>query len=114
MTIEQKQEIKTKIINDIKDIQKTIKALTEFTQPIAPDCALGCDIREEMIGEQEVSATTLHNSEIKLNKLKYALSTIDKEDYGLCKECDEEIVFGRLMIIPESVYCVDCLSQKGQ
>ncbi len=113
MTLEQKQEIKNQIIYDIDNTQKTIDTLTEFTQPIKPDCALGCNIREEMMEEQEVSATTLHNSEIKLNKLKYALSKVDKEDYGLCKECDEEIILGRLMIIPESVYCVDCLSQKG-
>ena len=111
MTDLQKKELKLKILNDIEDIKKTVVALTEFTQPIAPDCALGCDLREEMILEQEVSATTLHNSEIKLNKLKYALSKIDKEDYGFCKECDEEIVFGRLMILPESTHCVGCMSE---
>ncbi|MEA3229065.1 MAG: TraR/DksA C4-type zinc finger protein [Campylobacterota bacterium] len=111
MNQEQKQKIKTKILQDIEDIEKTIEALAEFTKPIAPDCALGCQLRDEMIVEQEVSATTLQQSEIKLNKLKYALSKIDKDDYGVCKECDEEILVGRLMIIPESLYCVPCQSE---
>jgi len=111
--LEQKKQIKAKIVQDIAELEKNISALSDFTQPIAPDCALGCGVRDEMILEQEVSVTTLHQSEIKLNKLKYAFNNIDKEDYGICKECEEEIVFGRLMIVPESLYCVTCQEEKN-
>ena len=36
-----------------------------------------------------------------------------KEDYGICTECEEEIVFDRLMLLPESTHCVACKQELG-
>ena len=35
------------------------------------------------------------------------------EDYGYCEECEEAIPFRRLIVRPESRYCVPCLEQRG-
>ncbi|MBA3025705.1 MAG: transcriptional regulator [Sulfurimonas sp.] len=113
MTPTQRLEIKEKIINDIVHIQKEIQVLQEKTQPIAPDCSLGLLIREEMIIAQQVYFTTLHEAQIRLNKLKFARSKIDSKEYGICLECEEEINFNRLMLLPESTHCVQCKSELG-
>ena len=34
------------------------------------------------------------------------------EDYGYCEECGDLIPFKRLLIRPESMFCVPCLQQK--
>ena len=46
-----------------------------------------------MIQEQQVNEHALHEAEIRINKLKYALQKVKKEGYGICAECEEEIVF---------------------
>ncbi len=111
MTNKELQEIKTKIIQDIKAMQKEIDDLQDKTKPITPDCSLGRLTRQEMIQEQQVNEHALHEAEIRLNKLKSALQKVDKEGYGICLECEEEIIFGRLMILPESSHCVSCKSE---
>ncbi len=111
MTNKQLKEIKTKIILDIKAMQKEIDDLQDKTKPITPDCSLGRLTRQEMIQEQQVNEHALHEAEIRLNKLKYALQKVDKEGYGICLECEEEIIFGRLMLLPESSHCVSCKSE---
>ncbi|MCK4975135.1 MAG: TraR/DksA C4-type zinc finger protein [Sulfurimonas sp.] len=113
MTKIQREQIKDKIIEDIASIEKEILDLQEKTKPIAPDCSLGRLTRLEMIGEQQVNEHALHEAQIRLNKLKYAIQKVDKESYGTCAECEEEIVFGRLMLLPESTHCITCLSELG-
>ena len=113
MTITQREQIKNKIEVDLKTTIHEMELLQERTKPIAPDCALGRDTREEILELQRVDATTLHRAEIRLNRLKYALQKVDHEDYGVCLECDEEILFERLLLLPESTHCVACKSELG-
>jgi len=89
MTSTQLQQIKDKIILDLNSMQ------------------------QEMIQEQQVNEHALHEAEIRINKLKYALQKVDNEDYGICAECEEEIIFSRLILLPESTHCVACKQKLG-
>lgn len=108
MTQKERQEIKDKIYKDLQSGYKEIAALQEKTQPIAPDCSLGRVTRQEMIQEQEIYEHTLREAESRVKKLMSALQRVDTKEYGVCVECDEEIVIGRLLLLPESKYCVTC------
>jgi DnaK suppressor protein len=111
MDANQRQSIKAKIISDIESIEKEIVQLKEKSQPITPDCSLGRLTRQEMIQEQQVYLHSLQEDEKRLNRLRLALRNVDNEDYGECKECEEDIAYERLLLIPESVYCVRCLDE---
>jgi len=112
MTITQKQQLKVKIIEDINTLKNEIEILQTKTQPIAPDCSLGDLIREEHIIAQDIDKKTLNQATLRLQRLQYSLGKIDEEEYGICQECDEEILFERLLILPESLYCVSCLNGR--
>ncbi len=111
MTPQHLKKIKDKIIQDIQIMGKEIDDLQDKTKPITPDVSLGRLTRQEMIQEQQVNMHALHEAEIRVNKLKYALQKVDKEGYGICNECEEEISFNRLMILPESTHCVSCMNE---
>ena len=111
MTCEQTQQIKSKILKDIESLTCEISKLQENTKPIEPDCSLGTLGRFELMHDQQVEERALYEAQIRLNRLKNALQKIDKDDYGLCIECEDEIAFNRLMIIPESLYCIECASR---
>jgi DnaK suppressor protein len=113
MNTTQLQKIKEKIITDIDSLKNEIPSLTKTTKPIAPDCSLGRLTRQEMMQEQQVYEHALHEAEIRLNKLTFALSKVDKEGYGICIECEEDILFERLMLVPESSHCVSCKQALG-
>lgn len=111
MTTEQKQKIKNKILEDLSSLDNEIKELEEKLKPIEPDCCLG-DLRFEMMNEQDVFEKILREAEVRKRKLKHALLKVDEDDYGMCQECEEEIAYERLLILPESLYCVRCASNK--
>jgi len=112
MTPQQRNQIKSKIIEDLEFLQKEIESLQEKTKPITPDVSLGRLTRLEMIGEQQVNVHALREAQIRKNKLEYALRKVDGETYGLCVECEDEILFERLMILPESSLCMECATSK--
>ncbi|AKF24153.1 transcriptional regulator [Sulfurovum lithotrophicum] len=108
MTQEEKENIRTKIEEDIETLKEQISTLEEKVKPISPDCSLGRLTRLEAMGEQHVNNKILDESKVRLTRLRNALLRIDKPMFGICIECEEEIGTGRMSVRPESVRCVAC------
>jgi len=108
MSKKDRQNIQTKIENDILLLKEQIMDLEEKVKPISPDCGLGRLTRLEAMGEQHVNNKVLDASRIRLTRLNNALQRIDKPMFGICIECEEEIGIGRMTVRPESVRCVKC------
>ncbi len=103
-----KNEIKEKIIVEIEITEKRISEYKELTKPIAPDCAVGRVSRMDAINNNSINQAALRKNEEKLKNLNYMLSKINDDDFGLCAKCKQEIPFQRLLIIPQSRFCVNC------
>ncbi len=43
-----------------------------------------------------------------LEEIKKALFKIEKNEYGICEMCEDDIGFQRLKVKPHAVYCIDC------
>lgn len=102
------EEIKQKIIDEIEKTEKLIIEYQEMTKPVAPDVAIGRISRMDAINNKAVTESALRQAQEKLNKLKYVLSNIGSEDFGICMKCKTQIPVGRILIRPESLYCVNC------
>ena len=103
-------EIKEKIITEIDKTEKSIIEYKKITKPIEPDCAIGRISRMDAINNKSISEAALRQAEEKLSKLKYVLTKIDEDDFGLCAKCKKPIPIGRILLMPQSRYCVNCAS----
>ena len=101
-------EISEKIISEIHKTENSISDYKEMTKPIAPDDAIGRVSRMDAINNKSVAEAALRKAEEKLKKLKYVQSQIGKEDFGICVKCGNSIPIGRIMLMPQSSYCVRC------
>ncbi len=100
--------IKQKIKDEITKTEKLIIEYQEMTKPVAPDVAIGRISRMDAINNNAVSESALRQAQEKLIKLKYVLSKIGSSDFGICIKCKIKIPVGRILIRPESMYCVNC------
>ena len=48
----------------------------------------------------------------KLKALETAIKNIEKKDYGICEECEEDIGFKRLAALPGVTICICCAEQR--
>ena len=102
------KEIQEKIEKEILKTKEKIVDYTEMSKPVSPDDAIGRLSRMDAINNKSVAESALHKAKEKLKKLDYVKSQIGKEGFGLCKQCGNQIPVGRIIIRPESVYCVNC------
>lgn len=110
MQADQRARIKYKIISDLKALNSEIESLENLCAPISPECALGDLARFELMNDQRISEKTLHEAKSRKKRLEYALRKIDDDDFGLCMECEEEIAYERLLLLPEATHCIECAS----
>ncbi|HIC44915.1 MAG TPA: transcriptional regulator [Sulfurimonas sp.] len=111
MTSKERDFLKEKIQDELSSLETNIYELKKSCEAIAPECALGDLTRFELIHDQEVSQKALKYALKRQTKLLYALSKIQYTDFGLCIECDESIDFQRLLLLPESTHCMNCLKK---
>ena len=80
--------------------------------------AIRKDVRSGLNPDSKERAVQLENSEVlnalsddahtQIEAVKIALSRLDSGEYGICMQCEEDIVEGRLRAYPQSVLCTSC------
>ena len=108
MDADEKNKIRTKLADEIKETRTKVSKYLELSQPISPENAIGRVSRMDAINNKSVLKAALREAQSKLIQLKKIIKKIESSDFGLCKICKKNIPFGRLMIRPESELCVDC------
>lgn len=103
-----KVEIKAQINSEIEKTIKLIQEYTELTKPVEPENAIGRISRMDAINNKSVTEAALRKAKEKLDKLKFALSKVDDDDFGLCTKCKKPIPLGRVLIMPQARTCVHC------
>jgi len=103
-----KAGIKALIQKEIEKTQNIIQEYEELTRPVAPDVAIGRVSRMDAINNKSVVEASLRKAREKLDKLNYVRDRVDKADFGQCARCSNTIPLGRILLKPESVYCVNC------
>ena len=102
------EEIKSVILKEIEKTKKSISDYEEITKPIEPDNAIGRISRMDAIQNNSVVEAALRQSREKLQKLEYVLTRYGNEGFGICAKCNNLIPIGRILLVPESGFCVHC------
>jgi DnaK suppressor protein len=108
MDAKQQEEVKERIQKEIRKTHRRIEDYKELTQPISPENAIGRISRMDAINNKSVAEAALREAQSKLQGLEYMLDKIGDKDFGLCAKCQQAIPIGRLMIQPQSRFCVNC------
>jgi len=104
----QKEDIRKAITSEIAKTKKAIANYTEMTQPIAPENSIGRISRMDAINNKSVVEAALRQAKNKLKGLKFMITKVDDENFGLCARCGQPIPVKRILLMPESPYCVHC------
>ena len=113
MTLKEKQELKSIIQTQIIELTNEVSLIQTLLQPIKKDCTLDRIAHQSLKQDQNINIQRYEVTKIRLNKLKAAYLRVDTDEYGTCKECEEDINLARLKLMPESEYCITCMNELG-
>lgn len=106
-----KEELKVKLREQIAITEEKLVSYEAMSAPVTPDDSIGRISRMDAINNKSVAEAALRQAEDKLNKLKHMLATVDDDpNFGNCKRCGRPIPPMRVILMPESPYCVRCAS----
>jgi len=108
MTSKEKSNIKDKVLQETEKTNKSIADYKEITKPISPENAIGRITRMDAINNKSVAEAALRQAEAKLKNLHAVLDSIEDKDFGLCIKCHQPIPIGRILLVPQSRFCVNC------
>lgn len=103
-----KDDIKQTILGEISKTEKSIEEYKDMVKPISPDVAIGRISRMDAINNKSVMEASLRQAEEKLKNLTKVLAQTGSKEFGICLKCKQPIPIGRILIRPESLYCVNC------
>jgi len=112
MTIQDRKDLKVKLVELIAKTEDEIESFKDMVKPISPENSLGRVSRMDAINNKSVAEAAMRNKQKKLTQMKIALDKIDDESFGNCSNCKHPIKPARLIYMPESTLCVSCASRR--
>ena len=109
MKKEDKELLRKKIVSDIESLKRRIEDTESFSDPVAPDKAIGRISRMDAINNKSIFDASLRNSRNRMKLLENALNNIDDSEYGICRKCHQPISVDRLKVRPEILFCAACI-----
>jgi len=114
MNTKEKQELKKVIHEKIQDLKQKVETFKNLSKPVTPDNAIGRLTRMEAINSKSINQASLERAKQTLKILKQSVNELDNPEFGMCNNCEEPIPFKRLLIMPESKFCVACFQKISE
>lgn len=105
-SFEQQQQATLLLLRD--ELQQQLRDHADQAQPVDLDKPIGRLSRMDELQQQSMAQAALRATEQRLAQIEAALSRLQRDEYGLCVACEEEIPVLRLRARPESPFCLDC------
>lgn len=109
MKNESKIELKEFLKEEIEILKKDIERYKEASKPVAPDNSIGRLTRMDAIQSKSINAAALTKARNQLSNYENALIKIDDNDFGVCKKCNKDIPIERIMAMPGTSLCTNCI-----
>jgi len=93
------------ILHELENINESSSKVVELDQ-----ARVGRLSRMDALQDQAMSQEVKRRRQLELSKITIALNKINKDEYGYCVECDNEIASKRLQLDPSVSLCINCAS----
>lgn len=101
-------DIRTKLEEALVKTEAQIARYEDLAGPVAPDNAIGRVSRMDAINNKSVVDAALNKARAKLKGLQRHLEKLGTTEFGKCPKCNREIQIERILLAPESAFCVNC------
>jgi len=106
---------KEKLLELREELRKTDKTGDAGTAIVELDQSrVGRLSRMDAMQDQAMSLESKRRRQVQQHRIASALQRLERNEFGFCLECGDEINLKRLSFDPTALYCIDCASEKGQ
>jgi len=112
LTHEQTEALREQLVRLAAELEDNLRANASAADPVVLDqSSVGRLSRMDAMQQQAMAKATRQKAQLRLTQCKVALSAFGRDEYGLCRKCEEPIGYPRLSAKPEAPFCLEC--QRG-
>lgn len=108
LTPEETELLRTEMEELLAEIERSLQLSKEGAKPVDLDEPIGRLSRMDAMLQQSMTRAGREGLEMRRRQIRESLRAMSREEYGLCRRCEEPIAFGRLKVRPEAAFCVTC------
>ncbi len=105
-------ELHRVIQQSCQELEELLDSSKESSQPVALDEPIGRLSRVAAMQQQQMAVASRQAQHQRLQLLSNALQSIERDSYGICRICEEPIGYKRLLVRPETPFCLACQSRS--
>ena len=115
MNEQTKKELKETVTQELHTTKKRMERLENELKPLRKSCAYDDAEYAFLSEDRAMKQREFMQLQRRYEELQDALERLDRDQYGICEMCDEEIEEERLRLAPAARLCIECLreSQKS-
>ena len=111
LTTLQRTELETDLVQLKLDLEELLNITEANAQPVKLKDNAGRLTRMDEMHNQSILLANRNVTKNRLRQVSVAQARIDKEQYGYCSSCEENVAFKRLKAYPEAAMCLQCQSE---
>jgi DnaK suppressor protein len=97
MIEERKTELEIIIRAEIEKITQKLEDMKSFTEPVAPDDAIGRISRMDAINNKTIFDASQRNLKNRMMQLEQSLNRLNDDEFGICIHCYQSIPFNKAL-----------------
>lgn len=106
------ETLRGRLVDLVAELEGALRTSAESAAPVVLDqSSVGRLSRMDAMQQQAMAKATRQKTQLRLTQCKVALSAFDRDEYGVCRKCEEPIGYRRLSAKPEAPFCLEC--QRG-
>ncbi len=94
------------------ELRDLLQSSSMSARPVDLDEPIGRLSRMDALQQQSMAVANRQGAQLRLNQVDAALLRLNRDEYGVCLGCEEEVDFARLHVRPEAPFCVACQSRR--
>ncbi|HIA03267.1 MAG TPA: TraR/DksA family transcriptional regulator [Myxococcales bacterium] len=95
-------------------LESSLSMSKDSVKPVDLDEPIGRLSRMDAIQQKEMASTNRRNLAIRLQQVNAAIGAVQRDEYGECNRCGDDIGFKRLTAKPEAPLCLNCQNEIEQ
>lgn len=105
----QLEELQSELLQALVKLERSMASTDEASRPVTLDqTAVGRLSRMDSIQNQALTSNLKDRERHRLGAILSALKRMERDEFGRCTDCQGEIPFPRLMVLPETPTCQSC------
>ncbi len=108
----QQAELQVLIQQNCKELEELLNNSNASSKPVDLDEPIGRLSRVAAMQQQQMAVASRQAQRQRLQLLYNALQAIERDSYGSCRLCEEPIGYHRLLVRPETPFCLACQSRS--